>query len=108
MQINSVFVKKIVYITSFFFLITGIALAVHPHDLPPQFTGCKICNVKIPFTGTPYKNAKDCSLAVAVGCGRLLDMLPVTPELICDVARRAPSSIALLTYLNKSPPPHLT
>jgi hypothetical protein len=107
-QRNGAFVKKIAYIVSFFFLITGSAIVFHHHDIPPKLAGCKICKVKYSFTGPQYKAAIDSTLAVAVGYARLIEMLPVTPELTGDKAYRVPSSIALLIYLNKSPPFHLT
>jgi hypothetical protein len=107
MQMNGAFVNKIVYIVSFFFLITGIAILLHHHDIPPKLAGCKICKVKYSFTGPQYKAAADSPFAVAVGYARFREMLPVTPELTGAKAYRAPSSIALLIYLNKSPPVYL-
>jgi hypothetical protein len=107
MQMNGAFLKKIGYLASFFFLITGIAVVLHHHDIPLNLAGCKICKVKISFTGTPSKAAVDSNLAATVSFARFMAMLPVTPERTGPKAPRLPSSVALLPYLNKSPPVHL-
>jgi hypothetical protein len=107
MQMNGAFLKKIGYLVSFFFLISGIAIVLHHHDIPLDLAGCKICKVKISFTGTPSKAAVDSTLAVAVSFARFMTMLPVTPEQTEPKASRLPSSVTLLPYSNKSPPVHL-
>jgi len=99
------FVKKIVYITSFFFFVTGITLLLHRHSLSPEFSGCSICNVKNSFTGSPDKNARDCCFAIALGYGWLPGELPAAPELVGDGACHGPANITRPAYLNKSPPP---
>jgi hypothetical protein len=105
---NGAFVKKIGYIVSVFFLITGIAIALHHHDNPPKLAGCKICKVKYSFIGPQYKSSAGSTPSVAGGSAWLMEMLPATPELTGDKAYRIPASIALLIYLNKSPPVHLS
>jgi disulfide bond formation protein DsbB len=105
MQMNGAFLKEFGYLASFFFLITGIAIALHHHDIPINMAGCKICKVKISFT-TPSKAVVDSTLAAAASFARFMAMLPVTPERTGPKASRLPSSFALLLYSNKSPPVH--
>jgi hypothetical protein len=106
-QTDGPFVKKIVYIVLFFFLVTGIAIVLHHHDIPPKLAGCIVCKVKYSFTGPQYRAAIDPTFAGLVSYARLTGMLPLAHELFGDNADRIPSYISLSIYLNKSPPIHL-
>jgi hypothetical protein len=97
-------VNKIVYTAAVFFLIAGIAIVLHHHDIPPKLAGCKICNLKYSFNAPSDKKAIDSSLAVAISYARLREILPVIAELAGDEAYPIPFSTALLIDLNKSPP----
>ena len=101
------FVKIIAYIVSFFFLTTGTAIVLHPHDVPSELVGGTIHKVVNSSNRTAYNHkARNPLLAVPDDNIVCVSALQVTPEPTGYKAYRVPLFLAHSIYYNKAPPTH--